>query len=106
MAWLRLDDGFATHPKLAALSDQEFRVWMRVLCYCSRYDDPTVDESLTGEVVGLTPARLQRFQTLGLLDQASEGVIVHDWTQYLPNERKTAARQARWRANRNGGVDA
>ena len=30
MSWLRIDDGFAAHPKIAALSDKDLRVWLRV----------------------------------------------------------------------------
>lgn len=36
MPWLRLDDGFAEHPKIAGLSAAAFRLHVEALCYCAR----------------------------------------------------------------------
>ncbi len=104
MAWLRIDDSFAIHPKIASLSDQNFRVWVRVLCHCSRFEDPTVDDSTIKEVQGLTKHRVERFVELGLLDSSGKTHEVHDWAKYQPADKTGAERQARWRARRNGRV--
>lgn len=104
MSWLRIDDAFASHPKIAALSDRELRVWLRVLCYCSRHEDPTVDRGTMQEVPGLTSAVIQRLTTLALLDPVDEpaGVYeVHDWTDYRPKDSTGAERQKRWRQRHN-----
>lgn len=101
MAWLRIDDGFATHPKIASLTDREFRVWMRLMCYCGRHQDPTVDTVTRQEVVGLTQSVVRRFVEVDLVD--SDGTI-HDWSVYQPRDSTGADRQAKWRANRNGKV--
>lgn len=37
MSWVRLDDAFPDHPKVAALSDGAFRLWLGLLAYSSRY---------------------------------------------------------------------
>ena len=37
MSWLKLDDGFARHPKVTALTYKDRWTWMAVLCYCARY---------------------------------------------------------------------
>ena len=66
MAWLRFDDGFAGHPKIAALTDSEFRMWLLLLCHCARYRRPTVDALTRREVPGLSPKKLVRFVELGL----------------------------------------
>lgn len=112
MAWLRIDDGFASHPKLAQLTDREFRVWMRLLCYCGRHRDPTVDEATIREVNGLNKRAISRFTSLSLLDPVDESWEVHDWLTYQPKDATNAARQAKWRsrvtalrnAERNGEV--
>lgn len=98
MSWLRIDDGFASHPKIAQLSDKEFRVWMRTLCYCARYQDPTVDHVALGEVPGLTKAAIMKFSELGLIDPMGAGLEIHDWERYQPKDATGAERQARWRA--------
>lgn len=102
MSWVRLDDRFDEHPKVADLTDAEFRTWLRVLCYCSRVKDPTVDRATRNSVAGLTAARVKRYADLGLLD-VSDGVhVVHDWLVYAPKDQTNAIRQAKWRARRKG----
>ncbi len=104
MTWLRVDDGFASHPKIGKLSDKDFRIWVRVLCHCARYEDPTVDDATMGEVKDLTEARIKRFHELRLLDKSGHAYEVHDWVKYLPKDKTGADRQALWRARRNGRV--
>lgn len=101
MTWLRIDDGFASHPKLAQLSDKEFRVWCRTLCFCARYQDPSVDAVALNEIPGLTKAMIAKFADLGLLDGSAQHREIHDWSSYQPKDATGAERQARWRA-RNG----
>jgi len=36
MGWVRLDDNFADHPKVIALSDTAFRLYIETLCYSNR----------------------------------------------------------------------
>lgn len=104
MAWLRIDDGFAFHPKIAALSDRELRVWMRLLCYCARHSDPSVDAVTRQEVVGLTSSVMASLIRLELLDESGSDWEVHDWEHYAPKDMTGAERQARWRSRRNGHV--
>lgn len=102
MSWLRIDDGFSDHPKIGVLTDSEFRVWIRTLCYCARYRDPTVDDATIAAVSGLNSRRIRRFFDLNLLQREGDGFVVHDWDTYAPKDPTGAARQAKWRANRNG----
>lgn len=98
MTWLRIHDGFTSNSKIAQLSDRDFRVWMRLLCYCGNTRDPSVDSVAKREVSGLTSARVSRFKTLRLLDQIGDELEVHDWPKYLPKDEQNAARQAKWRS--------
>lgn len=36
MTWLKIDDGFAEHPKMDGLSDRSFRLHVAALCYSAR----------------------------------------------------------------------
>lgn len=101
MTWLRLDDGFASNKKIAALTDGELRVWMRLLCWCAKEQDPTVDSIAVGEVKGLTYARVDRYAELRLLDVVGDTFEIHDWEKYQPRDATNAERQARWRSRNN-----
>lgn len=80
MAWLRLDDGFTSHPKIAALNDREYRVWTRLLVYCARYrTEGKLPANALVEIPQLTSPMLRKFRELRLLDP---GDIVHDWKMY------------------------
>lgn len=100
MSWLRIDDGFASHRKIAALTDREFRVWLRVLCYCAQSRRGTVDKVTIQEVVGLTRNLAERYADLELLDRA-EGTdfVVHDWAKFNPKDPTSADRIRRFREN-------
>jgi hypothetical protein len=105
MAWLRIDDGFIAHPKIVALTDSELRVWIRLLSYCARAGDPTVDNATRREVPGLSRKRCGRFAALALLDEMHPGTyLVHDWLVYQPRDATNHDRQARWRA-KNGSTN-
>jgi hypothetical protein len=82
VSWLRIDDGFTSHRKIAQLTDSEFRCWMRLLCHCAHAKDWVVTDATLGEVAKLTKARVGRFAELGLLDPVEVGYEVHDWILY------------------------
>jgi hypothetical protein len=100
VTWLRIDDGFASHPKIASLTDRQLRVWIRTLCYCARQKDPTVDRVVRAEVPGLTTIVVKRLLDLGLLDAVGDSAEVHDWHKYLPKDGTAAERMAAWRARK------
>jgi len=101
VSWIRLDDGFTINAKVVALSDGDFRVWLRLLCHCAKSSDPTVDSATIREVSGLNSRRIQRYFSLDLLDVCGESFIVHDWASYQPKFLQSAERMRRWRANRD-----
>lgn len=106
MAWLRIDDGMIENPKISALNDREFRVYFRLISYCARTQDPTVDAVTRREVRGLTNRIVLKLKTLNLLDPVHDGYEVHDWLEYAPKDPTNAERQAKWRSRRNGKVTA
>lgn len=97
MAWLRIDDGFTGHPKVAALSDGEFRAWVRLLCWSAAYKTDEVPRGIVGSIVGITKKRLERYAELGLLDEDDSGYTVHDWYSYNPKDPTAADRMRRLR---------
>lgn len=101
MPWLRVDDGFTEHYKIAELTDKEFRVWMRTLCYAARNNGRRgrLTAAMRREILGLNATVTRRFVSLGLLDQEEEpgALTIHDWRVYNPKDPTAADRQRRRR---------
>jgi len=108
VSWLKLDDGFARHPKVTALTYKDRWTWMAVLCYCARYrTDGYLPANIREHVAGATPKFLHGCVSLELLDGDGDELRVHDWQMYAPKDPTGAERQAAWRnKKRNGDITA
>ena len=96
MVWVRLDDRFAEHPKVLALTDKQFRFYIESLCYAGRNttDGRIPEDRVDRRVVrGLVAA--------GLVDEKPDGYWIHDFLDYnrsreqLENKRQAARRRMR-----------
>lgn len=110
MSWLRLDDGFAEHPKVVALDPEARWRWLATLCYCARRRSGTLSLPML-EHVGWTSEELEDLVSLSLLDAAEPDVFglecfsVHDWDAF--NRARTSTERSRdWRAEHRGGESA
>lgn len=105
MAWLRLDDGFPSHPKLSGFSASQKWALIELLCYCARHKTGGLvprDLSLLPRAV--TPALLERAEMAGIVDREEDGhLVIHDWSVYNPSDPTAAERMARWRNNNRNG---
>jgi len=85
MAWVRLDDNAMDHPKIVALSDGAFRLWVRGLTYCQRYlTDGLIPVSALRLFPGSSRARIEELTHsnaggAALWEQVDGGVRVHDY---------------------------
>lgn len=100
MAWVRLDDNMADHPKIVGLSDGAFRAFVAGLCYCNRH--------LTD---GCLPAGFSRRKLStelvanGLWIATETGFTIHDYLEYQPSkEHAQSVSQKRSDAGRAGGL--
>lgn len=94
MAWLRLDDGFAEHPKIVALGDEAAWRWVRTLCYCARRRDPRLTGAVLERALGWTAEGVAELVALELLEEHGDGYYsVHDWHRY--NGARTPAERMR-----------
>lgn len=98
MAWVRLDDNFHWHPKVARLSDATYRLYVGALCYCNRYQRGGRIEHV--DLVTIY-GRGRRGRTLadelvdaGLWTVEDWGWQIHDYLQYQPDPVKQAAGKA------------
>jgi hypothetical protein len=103
MVWVKLDDSFASHPKVIGISDSALRSHIAAMCHAGRYltdgfvHDPVIATFATLEI----RAELVR---AGLWVEGEGGILIHDFLTYnfsrAQVEAKRAAdaeRQRQWR---------
>jgi hypothetical protein len=116
MTWVKLDDGFADHPKTVGLSPAAVALHVWALCYCNRHTtDGLVPRGATNACawVADTADAIAELVNAGLWTADGRGHRIHDYLDYQPSADKVrlqrtrkTERQARWRANKHGSVDA
>lgn len=84
MSWLRVDDGFAEHPKVIALGGPAARwAWLEILAYCARRQTGGVIPPEIHDILRrATPELLAKAEQVGLIDVTEDGRVVHDWPIY------------------------
>ena len=97
MSWARLDDKFPRHPKIAGLTDREFRVHVTAICYCAEYATGGVIPSTAAKTLGITPKIKERLVQLGLWENGGGVYEIHDFAAYNPKDPTGAARKRRQR---------
>lgn len=97
MSWIRMDDGFAEHPKVLKVSDRAFRLHVGALCYCARR---LTDGHLPAEVirtllqVGATKAAAELVE-VGLWHLDNGGYKVNDYLDFNPSKNEVEERRAK-----------
>jgi hypothetical protein len=97
MPWVRLDDRFPSHRKVALLSDRAFRLYVSALCWCS--ENLTEGRILDRELPVVTRIRGAKaaaadLEAAGLWDRIEGGWQVHDYLEYNPDRSKVQAERA------------
>lgn len=105
--WLKIDDGYAEHPKIEAAVAEcgpvAMLIHVRLMCYCARNrTDGFVPDSALARIVadqrhGRKAAR--SLTSNGLILPAKAGVMLHDWLRYNPRA-EDEAKEAEARSNR------
>lgn len=104
MSWIYLDDGFADHPKILAITDGALRLHIAALCYAGRH---LTDGHVPAEVVGRRISIADRLVKADLWDvDPAGGWRIHDYLDYQRSSEQVrkdrAAATARQRRNRQG----
>lgn len=101
MPWVKLDDGFTDHPKIAALSDSAFRTFVTALCYCNKNLTDGFVPALIARQIS-TPKGLKELCAVGVVEQDGKDFRVHDYTDYQPKRENVIAEReaAKERMNR------
>lgn len=117
MAWVKLDDHFAEHPKIATAGPLAGWLHVCALCYCNRHlTDGFIPARVLGTLVDFTgindeangeakPKQLASvLLAVGLWEAAEGGYLIHDYLDYNPSRDEViATREKRAEAGRIGG---
>lgn len=112
MPWVKLDDRFPSHRKIALLSDRAFRLHVAAICWCSENltDGRITDRELTliTRIRGVK-ATAKQLEDAGVWDRVEGGWVIHDYLDFNPSRdqvlaerKKNAERQERFRQRKNG----
>ena len=107
MSWLRLDDKITRHPKLLSFDRKSRWIWLEILCFAAEFRSPVLPANIRDAVPHATPAFLRQAVAVGLLEETENGLTIHDWAVYQPNDPTAATRSKAYRdrnANRDGTV--
>jgi hypothetical protein len=109
MSWVRVDDGFADHPKIVALNHLEFRLHIWGLCYCARHLTDGFLANAVPQGAHFVPRGDRRERVInglleaGLWERVDGGYLIRDFLEYNPDaasvkeKRRQNKRVARWR---------
>jgi hypothetical protein len=130
VTWVRLDDGFTQHPKVAAAGPLAIAMQVAALCYCNKnltdgfipravartlldweLDNDDAYWTITvktddGRSEDLTPEFVwDCLLSAGLWDRVPGGFRIHDYLEYQPSKDEVLAlREVRAEAGRIGGL--
>lgn len=95
MAWVRLDDSAMDHPKILQLTDAQFRLWVKGLCYCQKHlTDGLIPDQAIKAMFGKAHD-VQRLCVIALWEATEGGFMVHDFLDWNdPRELVTERRKA------------
>lgn len=83
MAWLRIDENAMDHPKIAALTDGAFRLWVSGLAYCQKHlTDGHIPRTVLRGLRGMSRGRADELTACGLWDAQDDGFQVHDYLKW------------------------
>lgn len=87
MVWVRLDDHFDEHPKVACLGDGAFRAHVEALCYSNRALLDGMISAGVARVRGWT-RRTRELVSAGLWDEVDGGWRMHGYAEYQSTRRQ------------------
>lgn len=99
MAWLKLDDGFAEHPRIDPLSARAFRLHITALCLVARkLTDGHVtakDAQVCRVRAGAAASSVEELVDAGLWQPNGDGWVIRDYLDYNPSSEQVKEERAR-----------
>lgn len=116
MAWVRIDTGFARHPKLLGITPADRWVHLAAMCWSAEnHTDGRIPVVVLGAISSTAKRSASRLEAAGLWDPTDDGWVIHDWAEYnisaeeskrqlqakRDRQRQWVAKQREARRNRN-----
>lgn len=98
MSYAKFDDRCDEHPKIAALSDRDFRAWFQMVLYSAR--NLTDGFIPTGIARQRWPRNIPTLMAARVVEPSPDGFVVHDYLEW--NDSREAILKRRERAARGG----
>lgn len=103
--WFRFHSDAMRNPKVAKLTDREFRLWVRLLSVAAENDGtiPALDDLklvLNARLDHLL-AGVERLLSVGLIDRKDTGYEPHNWNKFQYKSDTSTDRVQKFRASRN-----
>lgn len=97
MGWVRLDDNFADHPKVIALSDSAFRLFITGLCYSNRQlTDGFIPFRMVMAWAGDNPAKpSDELEEQNLWERVETGFRIRSYDEYQPTRSQVEEKRER-----------
>jgi len=107
MAWIKLDENFADHPKIAQLDPSSGWLWVCALAYCNRHrTDGRIPVAMLSRIssVSVASRSAKRLEAVGLWSRVGHEFVVHDYLDYQPSAAELYEKsKKRSDAGRRGG---
>jgi N-terminal phage replisome organiser (Phage_rep_org_N) len=105
MKWFRLDTDAIRHPKIAKLSDKDFRFWVQLLSIACTNDGEIPSASdialILRERCDYAERALKRLRNLSLIEPKDDGYVPHNWDKYQAKSYSSTERVRRHRGKCN-----
>lgn len=95
MSWVRLDDAAMDHPKILQLTDSQFRLWVKGLCYCQKHFTDGFIPSLALTIARGRSGDTTRLCDVRLWEVVDGGYLVHDYLDWNDSREATNGRKRR-----------
>jgi hypothetical protein len=100
MAWGKVDDNLAFHPKVAMAGNEAMGLWVRCMSYsCQQLTDGFIPDVIVESMLGQDAA--QKLVEVGLWIRTDDGYQFKDWNEYQPSATAQKERRAELSAKRS-----
>lgn len=111
MAWFKVDDKLAFHPKVVQAGNAAMGLWVRCGSYSAQFETDGWLDLGTVRALGGRKRDIDRLLEVGLWHEEEDGIRFHDWTEFQPTKAQldaeraaTRERVAQWREKKRNAV--
>lgn len=101
MAWFKVDDGLAFHPKVIAAGNAAMGLWLRAGAYSAKFETDGRLKFAELSPLSCRKRDIDRLVEVGLWERVDGGIRFKDWADYQPTKAQKDAERAQTRERVN-----